>query len=230
MTASMAMQATTSSMAGSGNDVITDSGGGSQDLNIFYGRDGNDSLVSEDGNDSLDGGNGNDTIVGGAGNDTITGGADRDRILLDDLGGTDTITDFTPSNRNATTSDQILLHISNLGLNAAGSASGTPPIGSPSLVTASSGGSVVAGAAGVELTGSMVRNATDVASLITPLTGLDSSDRLFFIAYSQSGAHLYVNTQDVSGTASAASLAQIANIAGVNSTTDRLTISDFDLV
>ena len=221
---------------------------GSADNDSIYGNNGNDTIVAGEGNDTIRGGAGNDTILGntgndalygntgndsltgGAGNDTITGGAGSDRILLDDLGGTDTITDFTPSGRNAAAFDQIQLHISNFGLNAAGSAYGAPAAGAPRLVIASSGESVVGGAAGVELTGGMVRNATDVASLITPLTGLDSGDRLLFIAYSQSDAHLYVNTRDVSGTANAASLVQIANIAGIDNTTERLTLGDFDLI
>jgi Ca2+-binding RTX toxin-like protein len=73
-----------------GNDVL-DGGAGRDTLN---GGIGNDVLRGGADNDSLDGDNGNDLLDGGTGNDRLTGGAGNDVFLIDDLGGTDTISDF----------------------------------------------------------------------------------------------------------------------------------------
>ncbi|TFI57118.1 hypothetical protein E2493_16730, partial [Sphingomonas parva] len=75
---------------GSGDDVLL----GGADNDTLDGGDGADRLDGGTGNDNVDGGAGNDTLDGGAGNDTLTGGAGKDVFLVDDLGGTDTITDF----------------------------------------------------------------------------------------------------------------------------------------
>ncbi|BEV73789.1 hypothetical protein THUN1379_32710 [Paludibacterium sp. THUN1379] len=60
------------------------------------GSDGHDSLEGRDGNDVLLGGRGDDRIAGGAGEDLMTGGEGRDEFFWhrEELGGTDTITDF----------------------------------------------------------------------------------------------------------------------------------------
>ncbi|MGU5653465.1 VWA domain-containing protein, partial [Aeromonas allosaccharophila] len=61
------------------------------------GGDGNDVLYGQKGNDILIGGNGIDILIGGTGSDTLTGGADKDTFkwMAGDIGGTDTIKDFT---------------------------------------------------------------------------------------------------------------------------------------
>lgn len=49
--------------------------------------------------DEIDGGAGADTITGGAGDDTLTGGAGKDVFVFDEDGGSDTITDYTTSDK-----------------------------------------------------------------------------------------------------------------------------------
>jgi Ca2+-binding RTX toxin-like protein len=74
----------------------------------LYGNAGRDQLNGDDGNDDLFGNEGNDTLLGGAnddrlnggdGNDKLTGGtgADTFKFTFEDLGDTDTITDFRRS-------------------------------------------------------------------------------------------------------------------------------------
>jgi Ca2+-binding RTX toxin-like protein len=58
-------------------------------LNLFYGADGNDSLLGGIGNDTLIGGNGNDSLIGDIGNDSLDGGAALD--LLNGGDGDDTL-------------------------------------------------------------------------------------------------------------------------------------------
>ena len=58
-------------------------------LNLFYGADGNDSLLGGIGNDTLIGGNGNDNLTGDIGNDSLEGGADLD--VLNGGDGDDTL-------------------------------------------------------------------------------------------------------------------------------------------
>jgi hypothetical protein len=47
---------------------------------MFFGGDGNDTLIGGPGNDILVGGNGNDTLVGGGGTDLLIGGAGADKL------------------------------------------------------------------------------------------------------------------------------------------------------
>jgi Ca2+-binding RTX toxin-like protein len=58
-------------------------------LNLFYGGDGNDSLLGGTENDTLIGGNGNDSLTGDIGNDSLDGGANLD--LLNGGDGDDTL-------------------------------------------------------------------------------------------------------------------------------------------
>lgn len=66
---------------GNGKDVVT-------------GGRGNDTLLGGNGVDRLDGGAGDDRIAGGRGNDVLTGGAGRDTFVIEQAGGSDTVTDF----------------------------------------------------------------------------------------------------------------------------------------
>ncbi|MGM9500767.1 beta strand repeat-containing protein [Desertifilum tharense IPPAS B-1220] len=75
-----------------GNDTIV----GSSSADTLFGGSGDDSLVGNAGNDLLNGGIGSDTLIGGTGNNTLTGGAGADWFGLQ-VGGTQTITDFTPA-------------------------------------------------------------------------------------------------------------------------------------
>jgi peroxidase len=79
-----------------GNDVLDGAGGDDQ----LEGQDGNDVLFGLAGNDLLYGGDGNDVLVGGTGNDTLEGGRGSDAFVFDGAFGSDTITDFSTSNRN----------------------------------------------------------------------------------------------------------------------------------
>ena len=76
----------------SGNDSIT----GTSHSDIIYGLDGDDLITGGDESDFIWGGDGIDTITGGSGDDTMTGGAGQDTFVfgLSDTDG-DTITDFT---------------------------------------------------------------------------------------------------------------------------------------
>jgi VCBS repeat-containing protein len=67
--------------AGNGKDVVV-------------GGRGNDTLLGGNGVDRLDGGAGDDRIAGGRGNDMLTGGSGRDTFVMEQAGGSDTITDF----------------------------------------------------------------------------------------------------------------------------------------
>jgi peroxidase len=79
-----------------GNDVLDGAGGDDQ----LEGQDGNDVLFGQAGNDLLYGGDGNDVLVGGTGNDTLDGGRGSDAFVFDGAFGSDTVTDFSASNRN----------------------------------------------------------------------------------------------------------------------------------
>ena len=70
---------------------------------MFFGGDGNDTLIGGEGADDLRGQNDNDTLIGGAGvdilsgdggNDILTGGDDADRFVFRSGWGDDVITDF----------------------------------------------------------------------------------------------------------------------------------------
>jgi Ca2+-binding RTX toxin-like protein len=97
---------------GQGQDILNGDYG--EDLSLLDGTnpDGNDLLNGNLGRDTLNGEGGNDTIFGGQnadvlnggagddlfsgdlGDDTLTGASGSDRFLLQDVSGTDTITDF----------------------------------------------------------------------------------------------------------------------------------------
>jgi serralysin len=86
------------------NDTLT-GGNGKESL---FGLGGNDNMSSGNGADTLDGGAGNDTLSagsgadhlnGGAGDDVLTGGADGDVFSFSEIGGADSITDMTHSDR-----------------------------------------------------------------------------------------------------------------------------------
>jgi Ca2+-binding RTX toxin-like protein len=87
---------------GGGNDTASgyqgddDIKGGTGD-DFIMGDEGDDYLFGQDGNDILLGGSGDDRLTGGPGNDKMTGGdgADRFGFLQVDLGGVDTIVDFS---------------------------------------------------------------------------------------------------------------------------------------
>lgn len=79
-----------------GNDILDGAGGDDQ----LEGQDENDVLFGQAGNDLLYGGDGNDVLVGGTGNDTLNGGRGSDAFVFDGASGSDTITDFSTSNRN----------------------------------------------------------------------------------------------------------------------------------
>ncbi|MEL6476244.1 MAG: Hint domain-containing protein [Pseudomonadota bacterium] len=86
---------------GAGNDVLTSTSTGANgvatdDRDVLYGGDGDDSIVSDDRMDTLYGGDGNDTLsadnmsqamYGGAGNDTIIGGTESSTADTDSLFG-----------------------------------------------------------------------------------------------------------------------------------------------
>jgi Ca2+-binding RTX toxin-like protein len=85
---------------------------GNEESNIFWGFDGNDTLIGGAGGDLLIGGAGNDTLVGGAGNDGLNGGAGADTFAFFSANqGTDTIADF-----NSTQGD--IIQISATGFSA----------------------------------------------------------------------------------------------------------------
>ncbi|ESW59590.1 MAG: type I secretion protein, partial [Rhodobacter sp. CACIA14H1] len=73
----------------------------------LYGELGDDILDGGAGNDLLEGGADDDTLTGGSGNDTLTGGAGADRFVLQDGGGTDTITDFDLTRVNGFAVDRL---------------------------------------------------------------------------------------------------------------------------
>ena len=81
---------------------------GNKNANTIIGTDNDDIIDGGAGKDKIDGGEGNDEILGGAGNDTLnggegddvlTGGAGSDVFVFDEDGGSDTITDFTKSDK-----------------------------------------------------------------------------------------------------------------------------------
>lgn len=51
------------------------------DLNVLWGTDGNDTLVTGAGDDRISGGKGNDTLVAGGGNDRLDGGVGDDMLF-----------------------------------------------------------------------------------------------------------------------------------------------------
>ena len=61
---------------------------------------GSDIVFGSSHNDLIQGGNGNDTLVAGPGDNTLTGGAGADTYIFSHLTGSDTITDFNPSEDN----------------------------------------------------------------------------------------------------------------------------------
>jgi len=85
------------SLAGGAGDDLLKGGGGDD---ILAGGAGDDTLVGGGGAgaDTLEGGAGDDILTGGAGDDTLTGGAGADTFVQNfSEQGTDTITDFDPS-------------------------------------------------------------------------------------------------------------------------------------
>ena len=77
-----------------GNDTLRGNGLGDQltggsGNDIIDGGSGDDTIQGEAGNDSLNGGDGDDQVVGGSGNDTVIGGSGFD--ILDGRGGTDSV-------------------------------------------------------------------------------------------------------------------------------------------
>ncbi len=90
-------------LQGLDGDDILDGGAGDDSLNggagedTLYGGTGDDKLLGGEGHDTLFGGAGNDWLEGGAGNDVMSGGAGKDSFYFrqGDLGGYDTITDFS---------------------------------------------------------------------------------------------------------------------------------------
>ncbi|MGL5451753.1 MAG: DUF5801 repeats-in-toxin domain-containing protein [Aeromonas sp.] len=88
------LTAQTTTLNGGYLDEILIGGVSNETLN---GNAGNDILLGGGGNDILNGGEGDDTLVGGVGSDTLNGGAGRDtfKLLSDDAGGVDIISDFT---------------------------------------------------------------------------------------------------------------------------------------
>ena len=123
---------------GRGDDAIYGGGGadrlyGGQGADKLYGGDGFDLLIGGQGNDMLYGGNGDDLLVGGKGSDFLSGGAGADVFEFGDLGSTsdrDTISDFQLG------IDKI--HLSN-GLAITGSSYS----GASTVLTLSSGGSII---------------------------------------------------------------------------------------
>ncbi|MEM6624874.1 MAG: fasciclin domain-containing protein [Pseudomonadota bacterium] len=65
----------------------------------IFGLSGRDRLDGGAGNDTLDGGNGRDILEGGAGDDHLIGGSGRDFFDFRELDGTDTVKDFSRSDR-----------------------------------------------------------------------------------------------------------------------------------
>lgn len=102
-------------LSGTGNGLgnLITGNAGSNRLNGLGGNDtlngaaGNDTLDGGAGSDQLNGGAGNDLIIGGAGADRLSGGIGADRFVFSALSdstlqsaGRDTITDFTPGQRD----------------------------------------------------------------------------------------------------------------------------------
>ncbi|MEL7078534.1 MAG: Ig-like domain-containing protein [Cyanobacteria bacterium J06582_2] len=95
---------------GAGNDLID--GGAGNDTIDGGGQD--DSIFGGSGDDLINGGNGDDILDGGAGNDILVGDGGSDIFVLNILGGTDTIRDFSFSRdtlglSNGITFDQIAI-------------------------------------------------------------------------------------------------------------------------
>ena len=87
---------------GDGNDTLY--GGNGKD--VLNGDAGDDTLYGGNGNDMLNGGDGNDVLNGGIGHDVLTGGAGADTFVFDSTalkGGSDEVTDFTPTVTTTTT-------------------------------------------------------------------------------------------------------------------------------
>lgn len=78
---------------GAGNDSLTGSGG----ANLLVGNAGDDTIEGAAGDDTLKGGDGDDLILSGDGHDLLTGGDGSDTFSFDLWTGTDTISDFTPT-------------------------------------------------------------------------------------------------------------------------------------
>lgn len=80
---------------GSGNDSL----GGGLGNDELHGGSGDDGLSGDLGNDKLYGGAGNDVLNGQEGSDLLSGGAGKDAFIFSsplNVGGIDTILDFTP--------------------------------------------------------------------------------------------------------------------------------------
>ncbi len=84
-----------------GDDTASGEGGddnlyGGNGRDIMFGDAGDDDLFGGEGNDTLSGGADHDRLTGGKGNDKLTGGTGDDefKFSFQDLGDTDTITDF----------------------------------------------------------------------------------------------------------------------------------------
>lgn len=87
---------------GDGNDDVFGGNGndthyGDAGNDLLFAWEGNDLLFGGTGDDELQGGNGNDRLSGDEGNDTLIGGSGADVFIFDtlELGGADTVTDFT---------------------------------------------------------------------------------------------------------------------------------------
>lgn len=78
---------------GSGNDTMF----GGEHADTMYGGSGDDYMDGGSWGDVLNGGKGNDTLRGGEGSDVLTGGQGSDVFVFGAWDGTDTITDFNPS-------------------------------------------------------------------------------------------------------------------------------------
>jgi Ca2+-binding RTX toxin-like protein len=87
------------SSTGMGGDDVIFGGAGNDRIG---GKDGNDLLSGDEGDDIIFGDAGDDTIMGVTGNDTLTGddfsgGSGSDLFIFGNDDGTDTITDFDPT-------------------------------------------------------------------------------------------------------------------------------------
>ena len=88
-------------IGGLGNDALS---GGDNDDQLF-GEAGDDLLSGGAGIDEIIGGAGNDIASGGAGDDTLVGGRGNDLFIFEDLGGHDTVSDFTARRSGSDTID-----------------------------------------------------------------------------------------------------------------------------
>lgn len=97
-----------------GNDIIS----GGADTDIILGDEGNDVLYGDSGDDYLIGDIGNDTLNGGSGSDDLYGGAGADNFRFDvnALDGIDSIYDFSLSDGDTLSFDELVATYSNLDI------------------------------------------------------------------------------------------------------------------